>query len=60
MATPPNHDDAEIDRLKAEIARALAAGDEAAVAEAHRDMIDLEHLRRVAETVRRYGRKIDG
>jgi hypothetical protein len=42
--------------LKAEVDRAIAAGDEPAAADAHDALIVAEHCERVAETVRRIAR----
>lgn len=48
---------ADILDLKAEIEAAIVARDEDAAAEAHRELIDLEHELRVRETVRRCAAK---
>lgn len=42
--------------LKAEVDRAIAAGDETAAADAHDALIVAEHCERVAATVRRFAR----
>ena len=49
-----------IAELKARVEQALVACDENAAAEAHEDLVDLEHQARLAATVRRYSRAAGG
>lgn len=51
-----NVNDDSIASLKAEVNRAIAAGDETAAADAHDALIVAEHCERVAATVRRFAR----
>lgn len=48
------HISAPIARLKAEIEAAIRARDEAAAADAHAELIEIEHRDRVVRTVRKY------